>query len=240
MPEIGTDINPQIGLEPQIGLDHTPLPPSIERCFQRATVQLPRNDYISRMRNGVKKHEMIWVYDTIAHQLPADEVGKAWGLAQAESLARIEKRIRLFQKGRTQIAESKQFAFRTFKRRSDGGLIKNDPRTALSLLPSELHESGIDSAGASNMIYPGLLWYENTFPVGLEVEHGIDTVEVLVYNNRPYIVPSLDDPTTVRLVHLDNDKNYGDMKTIPLAEAQKEQYPTLRELLIGQIEIDIS
>jgi len=30
------------------------------------------------------------------------------------------------------------------------------------------------------------------------------------------------------------------MKTIPLAEAQKEQYPTLRELLIGQIEIDIS
>jgi len=134
MPEIGAEINPQIGLEPQIDLDHTPLPPSIERCFQKATVHLPRNDYISRMRDGVKKHEMLWVYEAISNQLPPDEIGKAWRLARAESEARVEKRIRLFQKSRTQVPESKQYAFRTFKRRSDGGLIKNDPRTALSIM----------------------------------------------------------------------------------------------------------
>ena len=212
----------------------------IEGPLHKIGVRLPKDEYIDRAGNGVTKDTMLWTYNQILPQLSPGILQTAWASAQRESEVRVEKNIPLFAKSRTQIPSSLDYAFRTFKRRSDGNPIKGDPRTALCQLPRELHEFGKDSTGAANMIYPGILWYQWTLPVGLEVQRGIDTVEVLVYKNEPFIVPSIDDDLSVRLITLNNTKNYGDMRTIPILQAKADGLPTLRDLLLRQVEININ
>src|SRR5690606_24282486 len=99
-------------------------------------------------------------------------------------------------------------------------------------------EHGIDAQGSEGNILPGMIWDAYAVPTHIELkEDGVNVMEVIVYRNQPFVLPTKNGEDTTTLVNLSNLSTNGKKSEISVKEAKEKGYPTLRDLLVGQIEV---
>lgn len=198
---------------------------SVEGPQQKIEVHLSRKDFESKGIN--------WAYEQISQHLPQGELKDAFDLAMKEREARRERGIDVLSP--TSLVEgSNKYAFRGVIRKSNGEPMHSYKDAILSDVSDKLFIHGIEAPGSEENILPRNLWDPWVFPtpVGIE-DRGEDVSEILVYRNETFVIPPGDGDQTVTRVNMETGKK----DQISKKEAVDESYPTLRDILVGQIEV---
>ena len=178
-----------------------------------------------------------WVYDQVEQQLPEGELKKAFQAASRERVARKKENGSYLDPIMTE--KARKYAFRGITRRSDNRPTWENEDSILDSVGTSVHTYGIEAPGPTSArnTMSGMIWDEYAFPNPNLLEGGLDTSVILVYKNEPYILPTNPGDTTVKLFQPRGPENKLKWKEIPIEEAKGKDYPTLRDIFIGQIEI---
>jgi hypothetical protein len=220
------------------GMEATPTTEDIQGIQNRVegpqykvVVHCSANEYLKHWGTGEDPYA--YPYEKIMEQLPEGELKKAFIAGYNEQEAR--RKAGLGALGSPILTdEAKKYAFRGIRRRSDNLPTWQHPEATLESVDDSLHANGIDAPGERSpyFIMPGLIWNIYAFPNATDVrKHNIDVSGILVYRNEPFVLPSQPGAVTTKLYTGDGSK----AQEISLDQAKN--YPTLRDIYIGQIEV---
>jgi hypothetical protein len=216
------------------GGDSVEIENKVEGPQQKVEIHLSAKDYLNQ---GYPTHSAFnqngWAYEQISEHLPPGKLKKAFDLAKNERDARIKANVDVLS-NESMVPGSDEYAFRVFKRKSDGSPLRGNEKATLSSVGDNLYEYGIEAPGDEDMILPRNIWDPWGFPTitGMR-DRGEDVTGILVYENKPFVLPTKESDEHVTLIDLETAKKVQ----ISKKEAADKKYPTLRDLFVGQIEV---
>jgi hypothetical protein len=194
---------------------------------QLVETHIAQKDYLGQWGHDPDE----WALNQISSQMPDGELKHAFDAGVTEF---HERRIRHLMEWDPEIItdEAQKYAYRCVKRRSDNLPTWEHDESTLASLEDNIFVSGVDvpTEESATYISPGHFWNTHLFPGPIDFEKtDIDTSEILVYRNEPFVLPSKPGDKKTTLV-----KNRVSSQ-INIEEAQK--YPTLRDIYIGRVEV---
>jgi len=206
----------------------------IEGPHEKTIIHISAKEYDKEWGDG--RYPYNTVYSKILENLPLGELRKAFEAATKERDARMANGSYT---DPIITDEAKKYAFRGIKRRSDEKPTYEHPKATLATVDENLHTHGIDAVGlrTAKNIMPGLIWDMYAFPSPNDIESGINTGIVVVYRNEPYVLPTNPGETETYFFNSPNFGQKSKEEKISVEDAKRQDYPTLRDLYIGEVEI---
>lgn len=212
---------------------------NIEHPILKRTLEFNIDDYFS---TDVSKRRD-WFYGQLLGKIPEGELKDALELAVKESDARkkeSQQGITVNRWNNPIIKEAEKYAFRSFIRRSDGLPTTEHPDSVYSTVQDSIHTSGIDNPSESSptMIMPSTIWDQFLLPTEIsfhDMHEDISTI--LVYKNEPFVVSTNTEQGATKLVDVNEPLILKRTKEISIEDAKQKKYPTLRDNLVGQVEV---
>lgn len=193
---------------------------------QKAVINLPQEGLKARLGREV----IDWFYEEVLNQMPDGELKDAFDLAAKERTARLEDPDVEMHYGPALIPGANKYAYRAFTRRSDGAPLPYHLESTYEKAGENILLHGIENPNSPDMILPNLISDDHWLP---DFNLGDDISSILVYKNEPFVMPTKSGEQTTRLINLET----GEVKSISLSDARERGYPTLRDNVVGQIEI---
>lgn len=210
--------------------------------FKIVRAHISKADYIDVIRsNGPHLGaSFLWLTEQVHPQMPKDELGYAFGLASDELRCRLCEGRNFLRPNSSLVPGSDKYAYRVIARgttRLDLGY--NVPQT-LAMFHENLEMYGIDYPGCEDSIFPRTFWFYNTVPIPQHIRPEINNIIlVMTYRNERFVLPSSKKDGFIAVVDLSGPDAKGVTTQIQIAEANEEQLPTLRDLLIGLVEVHL-
>lgn len=201
--------------------------PDTENKLLVTTVKISKKDMLvnaSEDDTGGKD----WVYSQIIDQTLDSELKEAMHLARKERNARLQKvksdSNYVYSNPNPLYAGSEKYAYRSFKR----------PSGEVESAYANVQQLGIDATGLSLKYISSCLPLDKYLFPSSKDDTNTSTM-MLVYNNRPYRNPDGEPGDGKLFVY---DPKEISRVTMDVSEVEEKKVPTLKENLIGVVQID--